>query len=68
MVALGDHWCGMETGEPGDTLNSCDQAGNLYTVSHITIVDHGERTRIIAVTSKGIVHFAAWTPIMQKCP
>lgn len=65
MVALGGQSCEIETGEPRDTcINPCFQADDHHTVSHITIVDHGQRTR---VTSKGTVHLTTWTPIMQKC-
>lgn len=61
MVKLGGHGRGMET---GDTCNPCVQAGNHHTILQITIVDHGEKTWVVARKSVGIVHLAISTPVM----
>lgn len=38
------------------------QAGDHHTLSHTTTVYHGDRTRVAAVRSECIVHYATWTP------
>ena len=52
-----------EAGVPGE--NPRVQAGDHHTLSHTTTVDQGDRTRVAAVTSECIVHYATWTPYVQ---
>lgn len=42
----------------------CVRVGNRHTLSHKTIIGHGDQTLVAAVRSKCVIHYATWTPNM----
>lgn len=49
-----------KTGAHGE--NQRVQARNHHALSHTTTFDHGDRTRVAAVRSECIIHYATWKP------